>query len=236
MSLRRFLEVGAALDVAGRVAGADAVGRLAGAVRGAHQSHPAGRQDHRDVAVLHQLLGAFERDGLHPPDAAGRRAGPLRRLRHDLDRSGDAARRGRMRADDDGAARLQRDQHLIDRGGRRVGRRDDGRDDAERLGDLDDLPILDAVDHADGLHRPDELVDLSGGEQVLLDLVGDDAVAGLLDGQAGQRLGVGVTASAIAVTMRSICSWVSSARSGCAWRAARASARASAIDARSLSV
>src|SRR5688572_5959800 len=46
----------------------------------------------------------------------------------------------------------------------------------------------------------------------------------------------GVTASAIAVTMRSICSCVSSASCGCAWRAARASALASEIDARSLSV
>ena len=45
-------------------------------------------------------------------------------------------------------------------------------------------------DHADGLHRPDELVDALGGEQVLLDLVGDDAEAGFLDGEPRQRLGL----------------------------------------------
>jgi hypothetical protein len=95
-----------------------------------------------------------------------------------------------MRAEDDRAARLDRDQHLVDGGRGRVGRRHDRRDDAERLGDLDDLPVLDAIDDADGLHRPDELVDLTRGEQVLLDLVGDHAVTGLVDGEAGQRFGV----------------------------------------------
>ena len=47
-----------------------------------------------------------------------------------------------------------------------------------------------ARDDADGLHRPDELVDALGGEQVLLDLVGDDAVAGFLDGEPRERLGL----------------------------------------------
>ena len=59
-------------------------------------------------------------------------------------------------------------------------------------------------DDADGLHRPDELVDLLRGEQVLLDLVGDDAEAGLLDGQPGECLGLGVAAAAMASTIASI--------------------------------
>ena len=46
------------------------------------------------------------------------------------------------------------------------------------------------VDHADRLHRADEVVDLLRGEEVLLDLVGDDAVAGLLVREPGERLGV----------------------------------------------
>ena len=50
------------------------------------------------------------------------------------------------------------------------------------------LPSSMPADDADRLHRPDELVDLLGREQVLLDLVGDDAVAGLLDRQARERL------------------------------------------------
>ena len=96
-----------------------------------------------------------------------------------------------MRADDDRAARLERDEDLVDRRGGRVRRRHDGRDDAERLGDLDDLAVVESLDDADGLHRPDEVVDLLRGEQVLLDLVGDDAVAGFFVGEAGERLGLG---------------------------------------------
>ena len=141
---RRAGHVGAALDVARRVAGADAVGRLAGAVGRAHQAHAAGGQDHGHVALPHQLLRAFERDGLHPADRSRRRAGARGGLGHDLHRSRDAPRRRRVRADDDRAARLQGDQHLVDRGGRGVGGRDDGGHDAERLGDLDDLLVLDA--------------------------------------------------------------------------------------------
>ena len=45
-------------------------------------------------------------------------------------------------------------------------------------------------DDADRLHRPDEVVDLLRGEEVLLDLVGDDAVAGFLVRQPGERLGL----------------------------------------------
>jgi hypothetical protein len=43
---------------------------------------------------------------------------------------------------------------------------------------------------ADGAHRLDELVDTLRGEEVLLDLVGLDAVAGLVDGHLGQRAGL----------------------------------------------
>ena len=96
-----------------------------------------------------------------------------------------------MRADDDRASRLERDQDLVDGRGRGVGRGDDCRDDAEGLGDLDDLAVLDSSDDADRLHRADEAVDLVGREEVLLDLVGDDAVARLLVSEPGERLRLG---------------------------------------------
>ena len=50
--------------------------------------------------------------------------------------------------------------------------------------------VLVAGDDADRLHRPDEVVDLLRGEEVLLNLVVDDAVAGLLDGEPGEGLGL----------------------------------------------
>ena len=187
---RRQRQVRAALDVARRVARPDAVGRLARAVGRTHETHAAGREDHRHVAMTHQLLRALERDRRHPADAARGRTGRRGGLAHDLGDARDAPRRRRMRAEHDGAARLERDQDLVDGRGRRVGGRHDGGHDAEGLGDLDDLLVLDPVDDADGAHRPDELEHALRGEQVLLDLVGFDAVAGFLDGHLRQRTGV----------------------------------------------
>ncbi len=69
-------------------------------------------------------------------------------------------------------------------------------------------------EHADGLHRTDEAIDAIGGKQILLNLVGDDAVSGLLDRQPRERLGsAGATAAAIASTIASIRSCESSASS-----------------------
>ena len=173
-----------------RVARTDAVGRLAGAVGRADQPHAAGRENHGDVAVLHQLLRALERDRRHPVDRARWRAGAAGGLVHHLGDARDALHRRRMRAEDDGAARLDRDQDLVDGGRGRVGRRHDGGDDAERLGDLDDAGVFVARDDADRLHRPDEAGRPSASEEVLLNLVGDDAVAGFLDGEPRERLGL----------------------------------------------
>ena len=128
----------------------------------------------------------------------------------------DAAHRRRMRADHDRAARLDRNQDLVDRRGRRVRRRHDRADDAERFRDLDDLAILDPADHADGFHRPDEVVDLLRGEEVLLDLVGDDAVAGFLVRETGERFGLRRDGRGHRVDERSICSWENSASAGAA--------------------
>ena len=93
-----------------------------------------------------------------------------------------------MRTEDDRAARLQRDEDLVDRRRRRVGRRDNRGDDAEGLGDLDHSAVVVPCDDPDGLHRADEVVDLLRAEQVLLNLVFDDAVGGFLDGEARERL------------------------------------------------
>ena len=156
-----LLHVGGPFDERGRVAGADAVGRLARAVRRAHEPHAARRQDHRHVAVLHQLLRCpSERHRRHPVDRAGWRASPAGRLVHHLGDARDALDRGRVRAQHDRAAGLDRNQDLVDRRRRGVGRRDDGGDDAERFRDLDDADVVVPRDDADRFHRPDEVVDL----------------------------------------------------------------------------
>ena len=114
-----------------------------------------------------------------------------RGFRHHLDRPGDAPGGRRVRADDDRTAGLQRDEDLIYSRRRRVRGRDDRGDDAEGFGDLDDFAVLESVDDADRLHRPDELVHLTRAEEVFLNLVFDDPVARLFDGQPCERLGVG---------------------------------------------
>ena len=124
------------------------------------------------------------------PIAPSGRPACATRVVHDLGGARDAAGGRRVRADDDRAARLDADQNLVDRGRGRIGRRHDRRDDAERLGDFDDLLRRRRGDDADRLHRPDELVHVLRPEQVLLNLVGDDAVGRLFDRQARERLGV----------------------------------------------
>ena len=82
----RLRDVRRPLDVRRRVARADAVGGLPGAVRGAHQAHPAGGEDDGGFASLHQFLRAFERHLGHPVDRALRRSGLPRGLVHQLRR------------------------------------------------------------------------------------------------------------------------------------------------------
>jgi hypothetical protein len=96
-----------------------------------------------------------------------------------------------MRTDDDGATRLEGDEDFVDCGGCRVGRRHDGGDHAKRLGDFDHAPIFVAGNHPHGLHRLDKGVDLLGGEQVFLNLVGDDPEAGFFHGETREGLCLG---------------------------------------------
>ena len=156
----RLLNVRRLLDVGGSVARPHAVGRFARAVCGSHQTHAAGGEDDRHVAVLHELLGALDRHGLHPADRSLGRSRAERRLGHDLRDACDAPNRGGMRADDDRTPGLEGNQNLVDGRRGRIGGRDHRGDDAERLRDLDDFPRLVATDHADGPDRFDEAVDL----------------------------------------------------------------------------
>ena len=63
-------EIGGRLDVTRGVARSDAIGGLARAVGCTHQPHAAGGEDHGDLALLHQFLGAFEGHRRQPADGA----------------------------------------------------------------------------------------------------------------------------------------------------------------------
>ena len=188
--MHRLLHVGAALDERRCVARSDAVGRFAGAVCGPDQAHPAGGENHRDIAMLHQLLCAFEGNGGHPVDRARGRSGAACRVLDHLCDSRDAFHRRWVRAQDNRATSFERDEDLVDGGGGRIGRRNDGGHDTKRLGDLDHAPILVPGNDADRLHRPDELVHLLRAEQVFLDLVFDDAVSRFFNSESCERFGL----------------------------------------------
>jgi hypothetical protein len=96
-----------------------------------------------------------------------------------------------MRTQHDGTAGFERDQNLIDRRRRGIGRRYDARDHPERLCNFYDLAIVEPRDHPDCFHRPDEPVDHLRRKEVFLNLVADDAVAGFIDGHPRENFGLG---------------------------------------------
>src|ERR1017187_5292516 len=96
-----------------------------------------------------------------------------------------------MRADDDGVAGLERDQYLVDGGGRGIGGGQDGRHNAHRSADLDDLFFGDLADDADGFHAAHAAREPVGGKQVLDVLIFGVAVAGFFHGHVGEVFGIG---------------------------------------------
>ncbi|MNW59965.1 hypothetical protein D3C74_379200 [compost metagenome] len=86
-----------------------------------------------------------------------------------------------MEREDDGVARLERDEGLEDRGRGRVRHRGDARDHADRLGDLDDAREVVAADHADRLEVGHRVRHVLAREDVLGGLVLEDSAPGLLD-------------------------------------------------------
>ena len=116
-----FLHVRRPLHVCRRVAGTHAVRRLAGAIRGAHEAHPARGQDDRDVAMLHELFSALERHRRHPIDRPFRGPGAARGLGRDFGNSRDALDGGGMGTEYQRATGFERDQDLVDSRGRWIG-------------------------------------------------------------------------------------------------------------------
>ena len=108
------LDVGGRVDDDRGVAGADAQGRGAGGIGGVDHARATGGED--DVGVAHELVGELEgRDGDPVDDALGG-SGGLSSLAHDAGGLGGAGLGAGVRRDQDGVARLERDQALEDRG------------------------------------------------------------------------------------------------------------------------
>ncbi len=111
-------------------------------------------------------------------------------LLEDLDRLDRALRRPRRRPEDHRVAGLGSDDRLEQGGRGRVGDRDQGQHDADRLGDVLDAPLVVLLDHADRLLVLEVVVEELGGDEVLDDLVLEHPEVGLLHRQRGQLEGV----------------------------------------------
>jgi hypothetical protein len=85
----------------------------------------------------------------------------------------------------DGVARFETDQDLVDRGGCGIRRRNHRRHDPHRLRDLIELLLRHLPDDTHRFHVLDEMIDVYRGKLVLNELVLDDPVSGLLDGELG---------------------------------------------------
>ena len=117
-------DVGRRLDVARRVARADAVGRLAGRVGGAHQARArrwrgSPTTSRADISACVPASVTVVIQPMAPSGSPAARAASCMTTAV----ARDAARRRRVRADDDGAAGLDGDEQLVDRRRGRIGRR-----------------------------------------------------------------------------------------------------------------
>ena len=126
------------VDVGRHVARADGVGRLAGGVGREHHRARSRGEHEVGAVVAHERVGAGHRDARHRLDEVGRRA-RLLTAASCMTARGLAARAdgARVRREDDGVARLGRDQRLEEHRRGRVRDRHETGDHADRLGDLD---------------------------------------------------------------------------------------------------
>ncbi len=183
-----FGQVGGAVHVDGHVAGADAVGRFALRVGGAHHGRAAGGQDEVGGRVFEQGVGAGQGDLRHTAEETLRSAGLVRGLGHHTERLGRARHGPGVRAHHDAAPCLRRNDGLVHGRGRGVGRRDQGGHDPHRRGDLPDRVVLQLADDAARFHAAHALVQRLRGKEVLERFALGPAEARFLMGHPGEAL------------------------------------------------
>ena len=138
--------------------------------------------------MAHQLVGRFDCRGSDTGNQPLGRAHLLRGVRQQRGRFAGTAAGARMRAEDDRIAGFERDQGFVDRRGRRIGRGQHCRDDADGLADLDNSVLRAFAKHADRAHPAHALRQQIGGEHVLREFIGGVAVTGFLYGDLGKAL------------------------------------------------
>ena len=150
-----------------------------------HHAGAAGGED--DIRLVHQFARQLQTREFDAADDALRCARLDRRLVDDARGLRRALLGARVRADEDGVARLEAQQRLENRRGGRVRGRNDRRDKADRLRNLLDAERRVFLQHADRLGVAVGMIDILAGVVVLNHLVFHHAHAGLLDRHFGQR-------------------------------------------------
>ena len=187
MSATAFAHVGGALDERRHVARTDAVGRLARAVRGAHEARAARRQNHADLRPPHQLARAFERRVLHALDQSLRRARRERRAIEQRGRLANALDGRGMRAQHNRVLGFDGNQRFVD--GRRGWIREGITAATTPMGDATStMPFRGPRAEPDGAHAANRARHVHRGERVLHDFIGDVAESRFFHGRARQRL------------------------------------------------
>ncbi len=175
-----LLNIGAAIDIAGHVAGADPVGGFADGMGCLDHARSTSGQDQAGAFVLHQFLGAVQRDVAEALDQIWRRAGLLGRFSHYPGGFQTAFDGCWVRRMHDRVAGFDCDQGFKDDGGGRIGAGAQSGHNANRPGDLDQALGVITLDNANGGNITDGVPHIAGAEFVFDAFVGGNAVAGFV--------------------------------------------------------
>ena len=179
-------DVGAAMQVDGRIPGSHGDARFAGRLRVGDDLGATRGPDEVDARVPEVVVCDLVVGVGDDLQGARRHPGGLTGLAEDLHDACPASERIRRRTEDDGVPGLGGDDRLEQH--RRGGVRDrrDGEDDADRFGDVRDAVRGVLVDDPDRPLVLEVVGEEFGRDEVLDDLVFEHAEAGLLDGERSE--------------------------------------------------
>ena len=186
-----FFQVGRGIHQHRNVARSHPERRLAAGIGGLHHARAAGGQDHGGALVPHQGAGGFERGVIDALDDAFGRARFHRRLVQNSRCVAGALVRARMRAENDGVARFERNERLVNRRGSGIGSGQNGRHHSHGNAHLHHFFFRQLAQYADRLHAPHAPRQPVRAQDVLDVLILGVAVAGLFHRHLGETPGIG---------------------------------------------
>ena len=176
-----LFDIGGALDVRWRIPGADAERWFAGAVRSFYHARTTGGDDHLHFLAVHELIGRWHRGLGDAADGIFRRTSFDSGLRHELSSACGAFHCRWMRRKDDGVARFDGNDRFENRCRGWIGGWHDAHEQTNRICHIHGAEGWILVDHADGLHIFDGIVQQGGCHVVFIRFVGNLAESSFFD-------------------------------------------------------